>query len=166
MPKIYGYIRISKDTSDAENQLFELNRANIHLDEVVRETVSGNTDASDRELGRLIERLQPGDTIAVADVSRLGRRSLDVMETGARIVKKKARASSWAGQRAGPPPTQSWRPTPLTSPPCERTKSAPPPSPAPSASPGTPSASSCGKRASRPPAKPKRKIFIAKKCYI
>lgn len=95
MPKIYGYIRISKDTSDAENQRHEITTAlplakgtQIHW---VEETISGNTDANDRELGKLIDQLQPGDTIAVADVSRLGRRSLDVMETGARIVKRKAR---------------------------------------------------------------------------
>ncbi len=93
MPKIYAYIRISKDTSDAENQRFELLQRYGDDDsiEFIEETVSGNTDASDRQLGALIERLQPGDTLAVADVSRLGRRSLDVMETCAKVMKRKAR---------------------------------------------------------------------------
>lgn len=93
MPKIYAYIRISKDSSDAENQRFELLQRYGDDDSVefIEETVSGNTDASDRQLGALIERLQPGDTLAVADVSRLGRRSLDVMETCAKVMKRKAR---------------------------------------------------------------------------
>ncbi|HFA48079.1 MAG TPA: hypothetical protein ENJ95_03565 [Bacteroidetes bacterium] len=91
MPKIYAYIRISKDTSDADNQRHEIAQKFPDVDEWIEETVSGNTDASERRLGDLIERLQPGDTLAAADVSRLGRRSLDVMETCARVMKKKAR---------------------------------------------------------------------------
>ncbi|MCF8247276.1 MAG: recombinase family protein [Saprospiraceae bacterium] len=93
MPKIYAYIRISKDSSDAENQRFELLQRYGDDDgiEFIEETVSGNTDASDRQLGALIESLEPGDTLAVADVSRLGRRSLDVMETCAKVMKRKAR---------------------------------------------------------------------------
>ena len=92
-PKIYAYIRISKDTSDAENQRHEIlsHYNNKVSPEWVEEVVTGNSNADDRELGELIERLQAGDTLVVADVSRLGRRSLDVMETGARVVKKKAR---------------------------------------------------------------------------
>ena len=91
--KIYAYIRISKDTSDAENQRHEIlsHYNNKVSPEWVEEVVTGNSNADDRKLGELIERLQTGDTLIVADVSRLGRRSLDVMETGARIVKKKAR---------------------------------------------------------------------------
>ncbi len=88
---IYAYIRISKDTSDAENQRHEIAGKFPDVAEWIEETVSGNTDASARKLGELIDRLQPGDTLAVADVSRLGRRSLDVMETCSRVVKKKAR---------------------------------------------------------------------------
>ncbi len=92
-PKIYAYIRISKDTSDAENQRHEILTFynNKVSPEWVEELVTGNSNADDRKLGELIERLQAGDTLVVADVSRLGRRSLDVMETGARVVKKKAR---------------------------------------------------------------------------
>lgn len=93
-PKIYAYIRISKDSSDAENQRHEIlayYNNNKVSPEWVEELVTGNSNADDRKLGELIERLQAGDTLVVADVSRLGRRSLDVMETGARVVKKKAR---------------------------------------------------------------------------
>lgn len=92
-PKIYAYIRISKDSSDAENQRHEIlsHYNNMVSPDWVEELVTGNSNADDRKLGELIERLQMGDTLIVADVSRLGRRSLDVMETGARIVKKKAR---------------------------------------------------------------------------
>lgn len=95
MSKIYAYIRVSKDTSDAENQRHEVTQYfQPAVDAWIEETAAGNSNADDRELGKLIERLQPGDTLAVADVSRLGRRSLDVMETCARIIKKKARLIS------------------------------------------------------------------------
>ncbi len=97
MPKTYAYIRISKDSSDAANQRHEVFSYLANFtdkagpDEWVEETVSGKTAADDRALGALIEKLQPGDTLAVADVSRLGRRTLDVMETCSRIMRKKAK---------------------------------------------------------------------------
>jgi DNA invertase Pin-like site-specific DNA recombinase len=95
--KTYAYIRISKDTSDAANQRHEVFSYLANFtdkagpDEWIEETVSGKTAADDRALGALIEKLQPGDTLAVADVSRLGRRTLDVLETASRIMRKKAR---------------------------------------------------------------------------
>ena len=89
----YAYIRMSKDTSDAENQRFQIRQYldGAEPDEWVIETITGTTSQDDRELGALIGRLQPGDELYVADVSRLGRTTLDVMESGSRIMKKKTR---------------------------------------------------------------------------
>lgn len=95
MHKIYAYIRISKDTSDAENQRFQIERhlkeKGKKVDEWIIETVSGTKAQDDRELGGLIGRLNPNDELYVADVSRLGRKVLDSMESASRIMKKKTK---------------------------------------------------------------------------
>ena len=82
--KIYAYIRISKDTSDAENQRHEI--LSYHNNKVspdwVEELVTGNSNADDRKLGELIERLQAGDTLVVADVRRLVAAGVSVSAIG------------------------------------------------------------------------------------
>jgi DNA invertase Pin-like site-specific DNA recombinase len=90
--KTYAYIRMSKDTSDAENQRFQIRKTlnGIEPDEWVIETVSGKKAQDDRQLGALIARLEKGDKIYLADVSRIGRTFFDTMESAARILKRKA----------------------------------------------------------------------------
>jgi DNA invertase Pin-like site-specific DNA recombinase len=86
----YAYIRMSKDTSDAENQHFQIERtAHEKIDVWVTETVSGTKAQDDRELGKLIEKLKQGDKLYIADISRIGRTFFDSMESGARIMKRK-----------------------------------------------------------------------------
>lgn len=97
---IYGYIRISKDTSDVENQRTDIygnqtvmnliysNPQNIVF---VEETISGKIDSDKRKLGELIAKLTEKDTLVVSDVSRLGRNTLDVAAVGAEILKRKCR---------------------------------------------------------------------------
>lgn len=93
MPQIFGYIRMSKDTSDAENQRFDILRhldGKKQVDHWVIETVTGTRSQDDRQLGALIDRLQPGDEVYIADVARIGRTVLDSMESASRIMKRKA----------------------------------------------------------------------------
>ena len=91
----YRYIRKSKDSIDENNQIHITDRyaADNHFsyDETVIETITGNSNHDDRELGKLIEKLKPKDRLVMADVSRAGRKTLDVMEAGSKIMKKKAR---------------------------------------------------------------------------
>ncbi|MEK7255278.1 MAG: recombinase family protein, partial [Bacteroidota bacterium] len=98
MPKFYAYIRRSNGTIDTENQRFDIlqNSEAAELEKAgkltwIEETVTGNSDHEDRQLGDIIAALSPGDALFVADVSRLGRRSLDTMEQGAKVMKRKAR---------------------------------------------------------------------------
>lgn len=96
--KVFGYIRISKEGSDVENQRHEITK---HIQnfptlstlpiEWLEEVVSGKINADNRALGKLIDGLETGDTIVVADISRLGRKTLDVMSSCAEIMKRKAR---------------------------------------------------------------------------
>jgi len=74
----YGYIRVSTDMQDVENQKIGINRKaselNTPIDEWVSDDgVSGTKEYSERELGGLMERLKDGDTIIVSEISRLAR---------------------------------------------------------------------------------------------
>ena len=80
---IYAYIRVSTDKQTVENQRFEINRfakqRDFQIDVWVEETVSGTRSAKDRKLGVLLKRIKIGDTLIVSEISRLGRRLMEVM---------------------------------------------------------------------------------------
>jgi len=80
---IYGYIRVSTDKQNTENQRFEIKnfaaQNNVVIDEWIEETVSSVQDLRKRKLGRLIGRAREGDLIIASELSRLGRNLLQVM---------------------------------------------------------------------------------------
>lgn len=80
---IYAYIRVSTDKQTVENQRFEITRfahqRTIIIDMWVEETVSGTRRAQDRKLGGLLKRIKKGDTLIISEISRLGRRLMEVM---------------------------------------------------------------------------------------
>lgn len=80
---IYAYIRVSTDKQTVENQRFEINRfarqRKFQVDSWVEETVSGTRLAKDRKLGALLKKIKKGDTLVVSEISRLGRRLMEVM---------------------------------------------------------------------------------------
>ena len=80
---IYAYIRVSTDKQTVENQRFEIEkfaqRQEIHIDKWISETVSGTQSAKKRKLGPLIKKLKKGDTLIASEISRLGRRLMEVM---------------------------------------------------------------------------------------
>lgn len=81
---IYGYIRVSSDKQTVENQRFEISRfcerENIRVDGWIEETISGTKAYSKRELGKLLSRTGKGDLIICAELSRLGRNLLMIMD--------------------------------------------------------------------------------------
>lgn len=81
---IYGYIRVSSDKQTVENQRFEINnfctRNNMSIDGWIEETISGTKAYDKRELGKLLKRVQQGDLIVCAELSRLGRNLFMIME--------------------------------------------------------------------------------------
>jgi len=80
---IYGYIRVSTDKQTTENQRYEINKFceknDIRIDKWVEETISATKDISKRKLGTLIDDLNPHDIIIASELSRLGRKLLEVM---------------------------------------------------------------------------------------
>ncbi len=79
----YGYIRVSTDKQTVENQRFEITRfcekQGIIIDSWIEETISGTKDPDKRKLGKLLQRLQKGDVLICAELSRLGRNLLMIM---------------------------------------------------------------------------------------
>ena len=81
---IYGYIRVSSDKQTVENQRFEINnfckREGLTVDGWIEETISGTKNYDKRKLGKLLDKVQKGDTIICSELSRLGRNLFMIME--------------------------------------------------------------------------------------
>ena len=92
MPQIYAYLRVSTDAQDVANQRHGVIRycADKRLLEPVfiEDTASGKTDWRARPLGKIIERAGQGDVIVVAEVSRLARNTLQVLEIGRECIQR------------------------------------------------------------------------------
>lgn len=80
----YAYIRVSTDAQDLNNQrhgVIEYARKNglepLHFFE---DTASGKKNWRERDLGKLLEKANAGDVLLVAEISRLARSTLQVLE--------------------------------------------------------------------------------------
>jgi DNA invertase Pin-like site-specific DNA recombinase len=81
--KVIGYIRISTDKQDLDKQrhlLLEHARANrLIIDEFVEVEVSSRKGMGERRIDELLNKLHAGDMLLVAELSRLGREMLQVL---------------------------------------------------------------------------------------
>lgn len=78
---MFAYCRVSTAEQTTANQVAELAAAGFQIEphRVIEETVSGSVPARERkEFARLMDRLEPGDTLLVTKLDRLGRSALDV----------------------------------------------------------------------------------------
>jgi len=80
---IYGYIRVSTDKQTVENQRFEITRfcesRALKIDLWIEETISGSKEPEKRKLGKLLARMEKGDILICAELSRLGRNLFMIM---------------------------------------------------------------------------------------
>jgi len=81
---VYGYLRVSTDEQDAQNQALGVKAKAEQLGLVISEWiedngVSGIKEPEDRKLGIILKRMQPGDIIIASELSRLGRKTFMVM---------------------------------------------------------------------------------------
>jgi DNA invertase Pin-like site-specific DNA recombinase len=74
---IYGYARVSATDQNLDTQLDQLNRYGV--DEILSEKISGVAKTKEK-LEELLERLQPGDTLVVTRMDRLGRSTKQLLE--------------------------------------------------------------------------------------
>ncbi len=83
MAKIIGYIRVSTELQDTEKQrhlLLEYAQQNrIVIDDFIEVEISSRKSQKERRIDELQKVLQPDDTLIAAELSRLGRNMLEVM---------------------------------------------------------------------------------------
>jgi putative DNA-invertase from lambdoid prophage Rac len=89
----YGYMRVSTDKQDTENQrgaILEYANAHKlgHINEFISETISSRK--SDRVIYRLIDKLAPGDNLVIFELSRLARSMTELESIRVKIAEKSA----------------------------------------------------------------------------
>lgn len=81
---IYIYLRVSTSAQDTQNQLHGIHQycqeRGIQPDTVVEDTASGSVAWNSRKIGELLSSADKGDVLLVAEVSRLARSTLQVLE--------------------------------------------------------------------------------------
>lgn len=90
-----GYIRISCNKQDLTNQRYEIlayaQKNHIEVDELIEIEISSRKDKDKRRITELFEKLQPEDTLIVAELSRLGRSTVEVLNMVNALIEKKVR---------------------------------------------------------------------------
>jgi len=84
MMAIYAYLRVSTDAQDVDNQkhgiLEYANKHGLTNMTFVEDTVSGQKKWQLRKLGELVRMAEKGDIIIFAEISRMARSTLQVLE--------------------------------------------------------------------------------------
>ena len=84
MSRTFAYLRVSTTGQTTENQLLEIQSAGFAVDpnRVISETVSGSVPAFKRpEFTKLVDRLEKSDVILTTKLDRLGRNTVDILNT-------------------------------------------------------------------------------------
>jgi DNA invertase Pin-like site-specific DNA recombinase len=80
----HAYLRVSTDAQDVDNQrhgiLEYANSRGFANLQFTEDSASGKTSWRERKLGELIESLSPGDVLIFAEISRIARSTLQVLE--------------------------------------------------------------------------------------
>lgn len=80
----FAYLRVSTDQQDAKNQklgvLDYCNNHGISALTFIEDIVSGKASWRERAIGNILEKAEKGDVIVAAEISRLGRSTLQVLE--------------------------------------------------------------------------------------
>ena len=95
---VYGYLRVSTDKQDCDNQKIGVEALAEKLalpieSWIVDNGVSGMKEPEKRQLGKLLKKIKAGDVIICSELSRLGRKLFMVisilehcMKTGAKVL--------------------------------------------------------------------------------
>jgi len=89
----FAYLRVSTSRQDTENQKLSVldycNRHRLVPVQIIEDTSSGKRPWQSRLIGNILEKAQPDDHIIVAEVSRLGRSTLQVLDILSHAAQKK-----------------------------------------------------------------------------
>lgn len=96
---VYGYIRVSTDKQDTENQKVGINekatQLGLQIDEWISDDgISGAKEPEKRLLGPLLKKVQEGDIIIVSEISRIGRTLFMVFRVLEGLLEKKVKMYS------------------------------------------------------------------------
>jgi putative DNA-invertase from lambdoid prophage Rac len=89
MSRVFAYCRVSTLDQTTDNQIREIEAAGFRIEprRLVTETVSGSSAAQQRPgFVRLLDRLERDDILVVTKLDRLGRNSIDVQQTVAKLA--------------------------------------------------------------------------------
>ena len=98
---VYGYLRVSTDKQDCDNQKIGVEalaeKLGLPIENwIVDDGVSGTKEPQKRKLGKLLRKIKTGDVIICSELSRLGRRLFMVisilehcMKIGAKVLTAK-----------------------------------------------------------------------------
>ena len=93
---IYAYYRVSTDKQDFTSQRYGViefcHQRGFSIDkEIIDDGISGTIIADKRKLGKLLKILNAGDTLIVPELSRLGRKTQDVLTSCQILLTKKVK---------------------------------------------------------------------------
>jgi len=91
-PRTIGYIRVSTEQQDINNQKFELyeyaKKHSLNIDNFIEIEVSSRKSTKERKIDELLENLKEGDTLIVSEISRLGRSVGQIISIIDSLIKK------------------------------------------------------------------------------
>ena len=80
---IYGYIRVSTEHQNTENQKHEIEtycqNNNLFVDKWIKEVISSRKPLNERKLGKILKKITKNDILISTEISRLGRSLLEIM---------------------------------------------------------------------------------------
>jgi DNA invertase Pin-like site-specific DNA recombinase len=92
MRKVIGYIRVSSDKQDLEKQQHLLwqyaQTQGLLIHEFVRVEISSKKSLRERRIEELLAKLETGDTLLVAELSRLGRNMLETLNLVNELIQR------------------------------------------------------------------------------
>lgn len=97
MKKYTGYIRASKSTIDTENQRTKIQEyaqaQGLNIDIVV-DVVSSSKDIEKRKISKIINNMESGQTIIVAELSRIARNTEQALSVARQVIEKNGKIIS------------------------------------------------------------------------
>ena len=92
MAKTIGYIRVSTDKQDLQNQQHQIlsyaNAKNLGKVKFIEVTVSSRKKDEDRKIDELFQTLQKNDNLIVSELSRIGRSVVNVVNIVNKLIEK------------------------------------------------------------------------------
>lgn len=83
MGQTIAYLRVSTSQQDLKNQRFEIldhaQRYGLSIGEFVEVEASSRRGTGERMIDLLLDRVEPGDTVIVSELSRIGRSTVEVL---------------------------------------------------------------------------------------